>query len=1103
MSRIKILENEREIPLDQAFYLKHSGSINYFLTLDIRGGPRSTGSSLMIFAYSKPDRHNIIATEFAYKRIFSQKTESVNNRSNCYRCGVKDIQAYIEVTVRAIEEDYQGEIKIVYGPVELDNLTKDKYTRAKADPRFQIECSGKADNKRDFTLLCFHQDLLIAKDANLNEVKRMKIVPEMMVVSNSVNPNKLKVVLPALNSELALDFDEVRDKDVALLLIEHKKKMVIDGKSNMLRTGGLPEEFRIEKKSNHDIVFGRKVGEDTLNDTFRDNLHSLNDLLQESQKADSQRPAQPPQPKQNPRIVIKEVDSFDEAKNARPPQKNARVPGSDLQSNDNVITFVPKLNPSQVSEVREEKKALSRRSEEVRVELKNPYHPSARRQMLFHKKTNQVLEPVYENQPMEKSSRRMEDISEELVGFDGMSEKEMDRMINQVFKKDKVKVERYGEPIRESVSHVQKNLKETDSFFHDVEVSRDFHEMPVGNFYKKQENVQIAPPQDNVGNLGMLNKKEYKALYNKLRDEFEVEKNLELNQKLQERETRNEKKVRRLVETQKGLMRELKLLREKREDSILMEEELEKEKERGLRLQIQNLGKKYSQIKKDWEGERQQREGKEQDLEMMKSKVVELENQNYDFKMTVEERAKEIGLLRESTQFLEKKIRVMENEKEDLVMELEEKQKLSRNVEQLVEEVARKDQDLRNLKVSLYEVEVNEQILMRQNNEEKEKTRNLKKEVEKKELNMADLERDLKMVGKHRDELDRELRLRKGAGLVEEEKRKLEKEIRQFQEFSRKKDGEIEMLRSQVGELKEERMRVEMFYKEKRNEKESLLENEIKDWERDVERKDKKIRDLEFERNISSRELEEKAKEIERLRADVEKYRKMEAEFLHTVQMMNEEQERESMRSQKTRELDETRDKLIKKLRHRLKNETVQNDLMQRTNDGLVRDVDRLREEKLKYLDLIKSLKQKLITRTEHKTRPKHDPLAVESDDSIDVGLLKNEQYISRKFEENSYERRYENVKNMNTIRSELFQKEMVAYPQSALQTDSKKQQDWRIVKNEGFMFQSNAASFKGLTGTQIPDSQGAILMKNNEVFELKTQLAMRNKKVNELENVN
>lgn len=350
MSRIKILENEREIPLDQAFYLKHSGSINYFLTLDIRGGPRSTGSSLMIFAYSKPDRHNIIATEFAYKRIFSQKTESVNNRSNCYRCGVKDIQAYIEVTVRAIEEDYQGEIKIVYGPVELDNLTKDKYTRAKADPRFQIECSGKADNKRDFTLLCFHQDLLIAKDANLNEVKRMKIVPEMMVVSNSVNPNKLKVVLPALNSELALDFDEVRDKDVALLLIEHKKKMVIDGKSNMLRTGGLPEEFRIEKKSNHDIVFGRKVGEDTLNDTFRDNLHSLNDLLQESQKADSQRPAQPPQPKQNPRIVIKEVDSFDEAKNARPPQKNARVPGSDLQSNDNVITFVPKLNPSQVSE---------------------------------------------------------------------------------------------------------------------------------------------------------------------------------------------------------------------------------------------------------------------------------------------------------------------------------------------------------------------------------------------------------------------------------------------------------------------------------------------------------------------------------------------------------------------------------------------------------------------------------------------------------------------------------------------------------------------------------------------------------------------------------
>ena len=610
--------------------------------------------------------------------------------------------------------------------------------------------------------------------------------------------------------------------------------------------------------------------------------------------------------------------------------------------------------------------------------------------------------------------------------------------------------------------------------------------------------------------FGMANKKEYKQLYNKLKREFEVEKDLEINQKLHEKESRNEKKVKRLIETQKGLMRELKLLRERRDESILMGEELEKEKELGLKLQIKNLGKKYNQQKKNFEKEKSLRETKENELDKVKSQIIELENQNFDFRNSMVDRTKEINLLKESTRFLETKIGKLEHEKEDLMFDLNSKETLKRELVQMSEEVQKKDEDLRNMKVSLYEVEVNEKILLKQNNDEKQRNRDLKNMIEQKEQENMNLEREIKMINVRRDELDRELRMRKGAGIIEEEKQKLHKEMRQFQEFSKQKDYEIEDLRNQVSDMKDERLRIERFYKDKRNEKESLLENEIKDWERDVGRKDQKILDLEFERNICNRELEEKNKEIERLRADMQKYRKMEEEFLRTVQMMNEEQERESIRSQRTRELDETRDNLIRKLKRRVKNEEIQNNLMQRTNENLVKDVDRLRSEKLKYLELIKTLKQKVMTRTEPKVKKIAHHINIESDDSIDVGLLRNENYIQNNIPESSFQRRHVLMQNLQSIQSEEFQRNQQnhnrEYKMRYVDTEEKSRRHVRynlkIANNKGFMFKSNAASFKGLTSGLVSDTLGGHVNKTDEMFELKKELVMKDKRVHQLENV-
>lgn len=615
---------------------------------------------------------------------------------------------------------------------------------------------------------------------------------------------------------------------------------------------------------------------------------------------------------------------------------------------------------------------------------------------------------------------------------------------------------------------------------------------------------------ENMG-FGMANKKEYKALYEKLKKEFEIEKNLEMNRKLNERETRNEKKVKRLIETQKGLMRELKLLRERREESVLMSEELEREKIQGLRVQIRSLGDKYEQAKRDGEEHRRDKQRKSEALEMAKSKLIELENQNYDYKHSLEDKDKEINLLRESTRFLETKISKIKTENEGLNAEVESKETLKRELNKMGFEIQKRDEDLRNMKVSLYEVEVNEKILKQKNGEEKQRVRQLQEAVREKEEAQVELQRELKRVNKHREDLDRELRMRKGAGLVEEQRKKLQKEIAQYQEFSKQKDREIENLRTEVDNMKEGRMRIERFYKDKRAEKESLLENEIRDWERDVQRKDQKILDLEFERNICNRELEEKNKEIDRLRADVDKYRKMEEEFLRTVQLLNEEQERESIRSQRTRELDETRDNLIRKLKRRLKNEEIQNNLMQKTIDGINQDVDRLRSEKLKYLDLIKSLKQKLVTKTEPRTKKRSERMFIESDDSIDVGLMKGDQFLANPNPElDSYDQRFLNV-DMNKIQS-IQSEEFKIRPPGPEQANERfaetrmKPQETKynlgIAKNKGFMFKSNAASFKGLASALAGDNLGRPTGRSEEVFELKKQLVMKEKKVAQLEEV-
>ena len=1187
MTKVEVKENGQAVSEEGVYYLKHTGNFNYFVTVEVRGQPQSSSSSLLIYCYSNMERTNVIATLFRYRRKKTDSFEVIHNRSNCHRCSVKDMQSYIEVKITPSEEDYFGECILIYGQVELDAVTKSRYKKAKLTEGFQLECAGRADNARELNIIRFEGCELLGLDSKLKEVKRLLINEQTRLLPSSFDAKKLKVLNRAGSDELDLNFLNESDKDVALLLIEHKKKLVREGRASPF----------VIKKQGDNRVYQNQRDEPSLNDTFEDNLHSLTGLLNRTESAEQKQKQAGFGGRGN---VVNTVNAFQGTQGSQQEQKIVRVENGghfnpqvnfEKQEGDNLnARLAQRVNPPRNSkqqmarkrnssplQVNINRKRLSQGRRPPRNLQKNnnnnkntnqgrtqaPTHgpmPADRniQNRILHEVDGPAESPIEQellqiprvkhvdsqngsdilmnknprqnfqknNPPKQyekvvafdpnalnvsnKSARnsapkykalsnskpkfrphfqrKRQDLSQEILEFDGLEEEELDRRLNNAFKKEHIEVQKGGRAYLEP-----KDPNKTDSFFKDVEFSREYGagRLNVPQRFSERVTGSALPKPKTNGS-------EYRALYHKLNNEFEGEELKKENQKLRDSQIKSERKMKRLTQAQKGLIREIKMLRAKNQENENEGEILQAQKQIQMKKQLKTVTKKWRESRKLYEGEKLNARESMVRLEAKSQRILELESEGVDLKRSLQIKEGELARVSESKGFFKKKVGQMEQEKNILEEEVKEKEALKNMLEAKDFEIQNGETNLRNMKISIYEIEVNEKILEQQYREARGQITGLKKELQVSEEEKQGLETELRTTKRLQHEMGRELKLRKGAGILEEEKAKLRQEARQFEEFSRKKDSEIGRLRVDLEQAKEEKRAVERFYSGKRGEKEEMLMAEIKDWERDAERHERKLVDLQFDIDLERRESQQHIVEIERLKKDAEKYKRLETEYLRTVQQINEDQERMSRRSEGLRNLDETKDKLISKLQQKLRNQKKIEHSLARNLESLNGQIDDNRQVHVEYIDTINRLKKKLSEKTEQMEalEEKKTFAGNVSRDSFDLPFRK---------EENDDDIIMENI----TMEQSIDVNEPIAFEdikRTGLGIGYMRAPEFQdaleISKNEEFMFRSNHVT---LSKTEMRfgsgDPQNTYQSATDE-FQRKKEIAEKDVQIEQLKKV-
>ena len=1135
MTKVEVKENGQPVSQEGVYYLKHTGNFNYFVTVEVRGQPQSSSSSLLLYCYSNIERTNVIATLFRYRRKKNDSFEVIHNRSNCHRCSVKDMQSYIEIKITPSEEDYFGECILIYGQVELDAVTKSRYKKAKLTEGFQLECSGRADNARELNIIRFEGGQLLGLDSTLKEVKRLAIQEHTRLLPSSFDGKKLKVLNRAGTDELDLNFVNESDKDLALLLIEHKKKLVREGRDSPF----------VIKKQGDNRVYQNQRDEPSLNDTFQDNLHSLTGLLNRTDSAEPMelggrgnpvnavngfQARQGSQQQENivreqnrgqlnPPADLRNQNQDGNNSNARVGQRvnKPRNSRQQMSKKRNSSPLQVNINRKRLSEGQRPPRMVQNNKNKEHVRTQAPRHgplPADRNiqnrilhevdgpaespleqellqipqvkhvdsqngsEILMNKNTRQNFQKnnppkQYEKvvafdpnalnasskseknsaskyKPMSNSKpkfrphfqRKRQDLSQEILKFDGLEEEELDRRLNNAFKKEHIQVQKGGRAYLEP-----KDPNKTDSFFKDVEFSREYGAGKLNVPQRFSERVKgSALP------LPRTNGSEYRTLYHKLNNEYEGKELKKENLELRESQIKSQKKMKRLTQAQKGLIREIKMLRAKNQQNENEGEILEAQKQIQMKKQLKTVTEKWRESRKLYEGEKLSARESMVRLEAKSQRILELETAGVDLKRSLQIKEGELARVAESKGFFKKKVGQMEQEKNKLQEELKEKEQLRNMIEAKDFEIQNGETNLRNMKISIYEIEVNEKILEQQFREARGQISGLKKELQVSAEEKQGLQAELRTTKRLQHEMGRELKLRKGAGILEEEKAKLRQEARQFEEFSRKKDSEIGRLRVDLEQAKEEKRAVERFYTGKRGEKEEMLMAEIKDWERDAERHERKIVDLQFDIDLERRESQQHIVEIERLRKDAEKYKLLETEYLRTVQQINEDQERMSRRSEGLRNLDESKDKLISKLQQKLRNQKKIEHSLARNLESLNAQIDDNRQVHVEYIDTINRLKKKLSEKTEQveALEEKKTFGGNVSRDSFDLPFRKDEDIIM------------ENI----TVEQSIDVSEPIAFAdikRTGLGLDYMRAPEFQkvleISKNEEFMFQSNHVS--------------------------------------------
>ena len=253
MNNIKILVNGRPASEDYALYINATGDYNYHLTIDIKGNPGTSNSSLIIYSYSKPARNVVIANNYQWFRKDKTTKNKIQNASNFYQCSTKDVGYHIACHITPVEEGYYGECKLIYGQIVLDPETETRFNKAKRENELRMQVEATANSgKLGFNMVDIKNGSINCLNHNLQKVYEMQITKSTNIVQAPNEPLKLKVFNNTEN-EINIKVSNITEKEVLMLFVEHVKATVGEGQTKNMIGSNINKANNLDNQSNNSI----------------------------------------------------------------------------------------------------------------------------------------------------------------------------------------------------------------------------------------------------------------------------------------------------------------------------------------------------------------------------------------------------------------------------------------------------------------------------------------------------------------------------------------------------------------------------------------------------------------------------------------------------------------------------------------------------------------------------------------------------------------------------------------------------------------------------------------------------------------------------------
>ena len=203
-------------------YLNVEGEFNWFVDVEIKGDPGTLDSSIMITCYSKSNKKVVIANSYEWIRKGERGIEVVSGVSNYHKCSVYDLDAYVSCIISPVEEDFKGECRLIYGPIQMQNGVKNELEKAKGNNFIRIPIKGIVSSTgTTIEMIEAGENSIECLDENCQQVFTMKIIKQTQIEEYPKAPLKARI-FNSTKEGMDLTAENSIDKYTFLIYIKEK-----------------------------------------------------------------------------------------------------------------------------------------------------------------------------------------------------------------------------------------------------------------------------------------------------------------------------------------------------------------------------------------------------------------------------------------------------------------------------------------------------------------------------------------------------------------------------------------------------------------------------------------------------------------------------------------------------------------------------------------------------------------------------------------------------------------------------------------------------------------------------------------------------------------